>query len=380
MPSRPLRVLIVDDSAVVRQILSSLLAGAGDMAVTTAADPYIALRKMEQERPDVIVLDLELPRMDGLTFLRRLMREPAPVPVVVCSGHVGKGTEMALRALDEGAVEVLARPKIGVREFLQESAVTLADAVRAAAGARLAHRLPRRTADAVLPVRPLPVRPLPAQPHLAQRPAGSPGRAPRLIAIGASTGGPEAILRILEALPVDAPPLLIVQHMPEGFTTAFARRLDTTCRIAVKEAEDGDPVLAGRALLAPGNRHLLLVRRGAGWAAEVRDGPLVCRHRPSADVLFRSVAQEAGALAAGVILTGMGSDGADGLLEMRRAGAATYAQNEESCVVFGMPKEAIARGAAGEVLPLSEIPRALLRPSPAAPAGESRRSAERAGE
>lgn len=375
MPSRPLRVLIVDDSAVVRQILSSLLAEAGDMAVTTAADPYIALRKMEQERPDVIVLDLELPRMDGLTFLRRLMREPVPVPVVVCSGHVGKGTEMALRALDEGAVEVLARPKIGVREFLQESAVTLADAVRAAAGARLAHRLPRRTADAVLPARPLPARSLPVQ-----RPAGSPGRgAPRLIAIGASTGGPEAILRILEALPVDAPPLLIVQHMPEGFTAAFARRLDTTCRIAVKEAEDGDPVLAGRALLAPGNRHLLLVRRGAGWAAEVRDGPLVCRHRPSADVLFRSVAQEAGPLAAGVILTGMGSDGADGLLEMRQAGAATYAQNEESCVVFGMPKEAIARGAAGEVLPLSEIPRALLRPSPAAPAGESRRSAEREG-
>jgi two-component system chemotaxis response regulator CheB len=373
VPPGPLRVLIVDDSAVVRLILSSLLTEAGDMVVSTAADPYIALRKMEQERPDVIVLDLELPRMDGMTFLRRLMHEPVPIPVVVCSGHVGRGSQLALRALDEGAVEVLAKPKIGVREFLQESAVLLVDAVRAAAHARIAPRLPRRTADAVLPARRPPLTDPAASPAL-------PGRNPRVIAIGASTGGPEAILRILEALPPSAPPILIVQHMPEGFTAAFARRLDAACRIEVKEAEDGDAVLPGRALVAPGNRHLLLGRRGTGWAAEVRDGPLVCRHRPSADVLFRSVAREARGAATGVILTGMGDDGADGLLEMRQAGAATYAQSEESCVVFGMPKEAIARGAAGEVLPLSAIPRALLRPSPAAPAGELRRSAGRAGE
>jgi two-component system chemotaxis response regulator CheB len=371
VPSGPLRVLVVDDSAAVRQILTSLLTEAGDMVVATAADPYIAQRKMEQERPDVIVLDLELPRMDGLTFLRRLMRDPVPVPVVVCSGHVGQGSETALRALDEGAVEVLARPKIGVREFLQESAVTLVDAVRAAAGARLrpSRRIPLQPSTPVLPAR------APA----AAGPGGASGRRSRLIAIGASTGGPEALLRILEALPADAPPILIVQHMPEGFTAAFARRLDAACRMTVKEAEDGDAVLPGRALLAPGNRHLLLARRGTGWAAEVRDGPLVCRHRPSADVLFQSVAREAGSAATGVILTGMGSDGADGLLEMRRAGATTYAQNEESCVVFGMPKEAIARGAVGEVLSLADIPRALLRPSPAALVAESRRSGGRGG-
>jgi two-component system chemotaxis response regulator CheB len=351
----PLNVLVIDDSAVVRQILSALLSVQGGMNVTAAADPYIALRKMEKERPDVIVLDLEMPRMDGLTFLRKIMRED-PIPVVICSGHAAQGTDVALRTLEEGAVDVLARPRIGVKEFFHESAVQVIDAVRAAAQARLGPgrgsvgrpRLaavePARNADSVLP-------PLSASP--------SPGAQP-VVAIGASTGGPEALRKILEQLPAEAPPVVIVQHMPEGFTAAFARRLDQTCRIEVKEAADGDAVVSGRALIAPGNRHLLLVRRGAGYAVQVREGALVSRHRPSVDVLFRSVAQAAGPAAVGCILTGMGNDGAAGLLEMKQAGATTYAQDEESCVVFGMPREAIEIGAVDAVLPLAKLPRALL--------------------
>jgi two-component system chemotaxis response regulator CheB len=354
MSRKPIRVLIVDDSAVVRQLLAALLSSSGEMSVATAADPLIALRKMEQERPDVIVLDLEMPRMDGMTFLRKIMRDD-PIPVVVCSGHAGAGSEAALRALDEGAVEVLAKPKIGVSQFLQESAVTLSDAVRAAAHARRVPRLrvePKRSADAVLPARPFRA--------LSQTDAGR--MVDRVVGIGASTGGPEAIQCILEALPESCPPVLIVQHMPEGFTAAFARRLDASCRIQVREAVDGDEVLPGRALVAPGNRHLLLSRRGGRFVAAVQDGPLVSRHRPSADVLFRSVAQQAGPAATGAILTGMGNDGAAGLLEMKQAGAATYAQSEESCVVYGMPKEAVALGAVDEILPLEDIAVALLRP------------------
>lgn len=373
MPRKPIHVLIVDDSAVVRQILASLLSGNGDMTVATAADPLFALRKMEQERPDVIVLDLEMPRMDGMTFLRKIMRED-PIPVVVCSGYAGSGSEAALRALDEGAVEVLAKPKIGVSQFLQESAVIFADAVRAAAHARRVPRLrvePKLSADAVLPARPF--RPIPAGG------SGGSGGIGRVVAIGASTGGTEAIHRILAELPESCPPILIVQHMPEGFTAAFARRLDAACRIKVAEAVDGDELLPGRALVAPGNHHLLLSRHAGRSVVEVRDGPLVSRHRPSVDVLFRSVAQVAGPAAVGAILTGMGNDGSAGLLEMKQAGAATYAQSEETCVVFGMPREAVALGAAGEILPLEEIAPALLRPASAARGGGSWRSGWRAG-
>jgi len=348
MLRKSLHVLVVDDSAMVRQLLSALLAEDGAITVSVAADPVIALRKMAQARPDVIVLDLEMPRMDGMTFLRKIMRED-PIPVVVCSGHAGSGTETALRALEEGAVEVLAKPKVGIREFLYESAVTLTDAVRAAAHARVAPlRLPqpRLSADAVLPIH---------LPRLAWSGCGQ-----RVVAVGASTGGTDALAAVLSHLPKDAPPLVVVQHMPEGFTAAFAHRLDQVCRIEVKEAADGDAALPGRALIAPGNRHTMLVRSGSGYAVEVRDGPLVCRHRPSVDVLFRSFAQAAGRDGMGVILTGMGNDGAAGLLEMREAGAETCAQNEETCVVFGMPKEAIALGGAAAVLPLAEIPHAIL--------------------
>jgi two-component system, chemotaxis family, protein-glutamate methylesterase/glutaminase len=351
MAPKALHVLVVDDSAMVRQLLATLLAEDGSITVAVAADPVIALRKMEQKRPDVIVLDLEMPRMDGMTFLRKIMRED-PIPVVVCSGHAGSGTETALRALEEGAVEVLAKPKVGLREFLYEAAVTLTDAIRAASHARVrpsARPAPRLSADVVLP----------AKPPLSAAWAGG---GQRVVAIGASTGGTDALTTVLSQLPQDAPPLIIVQHMPEGFTAAFAHRLNQVCRITVKEAAHGDAAVPGRALIAPGNRHTLLVRSGFGYAVEVRDGPLVCRHRPSVDVLFRSFAQTAGRDGLGVILTGMGNDGAAGLLEMRQAGAATCAQSEETCVVFGMPKEAIALGAAATVLPLGEISHAILAP------------------
>jgi two-component system chemotaxis response regulator CheB len=332
--------------------MTAVLSQERDLTVSVAADPIIALEKMKLARPDVILLDLEMPRMDGLTFLRKVMAED-PIPVVVCSGVVGRGTEGALRALEEGAVEVMAKPKFGVRDFLHDSALMLIDTVRGAAQARV-RRLrsalqpsqQRLTADAVLP--PLQNPPLTLTTD-------------KVVAIGASTGGTEALRSVLEAMPPDAPGLVIVQHMPEGFTAAFAERLNQTCQIEVKEAVNHDRVLQGRALIAPGNRHTLLVRSGAHYAVEVIDGPLVSRHRPSVDVLFRSVARAAGPNAVGVIMTGMGSDGAEGLLEMKRAGAATIGQDEATCIVFGMPKEAIDRGAVDEVIPLSRIPAATLK-------------------
>jgi two-component system chemotaxis response regulator CheB len=342
----PVRVLVVDDSAVVRQTMVAVLAQAGGFEVTVAADAVIAAEKMERSRPHVIVLDLELPRVHGLDFLRKLMRAERPIPVVICSGR--SGTE-AMTALEEGAVAVVGKPRLGVREFLFESALLLVDTVRGAAAARIKPRrspapAPKLGADAVLPAR--------------RAPGGL--RTDRLLALGASTGGTEALHALLSALPADAPAILVVQHMPEGFTRAFAARLDRACAIEVKEAEDGDPVRAGRALVAPGNRHMILRRRGASYHVELNDGPLVSRHRPSVDVLFRSVAQAAGPNAVGVILTGMGDDGAAGLLEMKQAGAHTLAQDESTSVVFGMPKEAIARGAVDDVLPLPRLAAAAL--------------------
>ena len=349
--NRPLTVLVVDDSAVVREVMVALLSLERGMTVITASDPLIAMEKMKGTRPDVIFLDLEMPRMDGLTFLRKIMLED-PIPVVVCSGLAGQGTEAALRALEEGAVEVVTKPKFGVRDFLHESAVMLIDIVRGAAQAHLRPRGPssgsssrRATVDAVPP---------PKKSALTFT-------SDKVVAIGASTGGTEALRAVLEAMPPDAPGLVVVQHMPEGFTAAFAQRLNQTCPIEVKEAARGDRVREGRALIAPGNRHTVLVRSGAHYTVDVTDGPLVSRHRPSVDVLFRSVAQAVGPNAVGVILTGMGNDGATGLLEMKQAGAPTIAQDEATCVVFGMPKEAILRGAVDEVVPLSQIPALLLK-------------------
>jgi two-component system, chemotaxis family, protein-glutamate methylesterase/glutaminase len=339
-----IQVLVVDDSAVVRQALSAILRGAG-MHVETASDPILAQEKMRRARPDVIVLDIEMPRMDGLTFLRGLMRED-PLPVVVCSGLAGPGTDCAIAALEEGAVEVVAKPRLGVKGFLEESARRMVQAVRAAAQAR--------------------IRP-PVRPEAATATAPAPARAPlrqtthKVIVVGASTGGTEAIRAFLAHMPPDAPGIAIVQHMPEVFTAQFARRLDGLCRIEVKEAEQDDRLAPGRALIAPGNRHLVVRRTGAVYCVDVEDGPPVSLHRPSVDVLFRSAARSAGANAVGVLLTGMGDDGADGLLALREAGGHTIAQDEATCVVFGMPREAIARGAAKDVLPLSRIPNAVLR-------------------
>ncbi len=349
MAKPELRVLVVDDSAVVRETMTAVLSQEG-IDVTVAADPLIAMEKMKRSRPDVILLDLEMPRMDGLTFLRKIMAED-PLPVVVCSALGGRGTEAALQAMEYGAIDVVTKPSFGVRDFIQESAVLLVDAVRGAAQARKRLRQPAIA---------LPTDKLTADAVLGQTKKALKTTTDKVVAIAASTGGTEALRVILEHLPPGAPSMVIVQHMPELFTAAFAKRLDQTSSIEVKEAVDGDRVLDGRALIAPGNHHMLLVRSGAHYTVRVTDGPLVSRHRPSADVLFRSVAQEAGPNAVGIILTGMGDDGAEGLLEMKQAGAVTIAQDEESCVVFGMPREAIARGAVDTVASLERIPGLLL--------------------
>lgn len=342
----PIHVLVVDDSAVVRQVMQAVLCQEKGMAVSVAADPLIAMQKMKVKRPDVILLDLEMPRMDGLTFLKKIMAEEA-IPTLICSGVAGRGTEMALRALDHGAVGIVTKPKLGVQNFLHESALVLIDMVWSAAGARVIRRPPppsavRRT--------PSPMAPAKFYPTDAQG----------IIAIGASTGGTEALTEILTALPVDAPGIVIVQHMPEHFTQAFAKRLNELCAIEVKEGANGDRIKPGQALIAPGNRHVSVARDGQRYHIEVTDGPLVSRHRPSVDLLFRSVASVAGANAIGIILTGMGNDGAAGLLKMKKAGASTIAQNEESCVVFGMPKEAILLGAVDYILPLERIASSAL--------------------
>ena len=351
-----LHVLVVDDSAVVRQVMMAILTSDRNIKVSIAADPIIAFKKIEKDPPDVVITDLEMPRMDGLTFIRKIMARQ-PLPVIVCSGLTEKRMELAISALELGAVEVITKPKLGVHAFLHESALMLLDVVWSAANAKVDSRPiprvpPRNSADAVLPLGPLP--------RLA--PSGE-----KLIAVGASTGGTEAIRTFLQAMPLACPAIVIVQHMPEMFTRAFAERLNKDCAIAVKEAADGDPIVSGRALIAPGNHHLIVERDGASYVARINDGPLVSRHRPSVDVLFRSVARSAGRDAVGIIMTGMGNDGAQGLLEMRDAGARTIAQDESSCVVFGMPKEAITRGAALSILPLQQISDAALKLSGRAP-------------
>ena len=345
-----IHVLVVDDSAVVRQVMQGILSTDPKITVSVAADPIIAFAKMEREMPDVVITDLVMPRMDGLTFLRKIMAEK-PLPVVVCSEVAHRRTEDAISALELGAVEVIKKPKLGVRDFLHESAVMLIDVVRSASQAKLTPTpfltvAPRNTADVVLTLGRV----------SRHRIAGD-----KIIAVGASTGGTEALREFLQAMPADCPGIVIVQHMPEVFTRAFADRLNRDCTIAVKEAADGDQILNGRALIAPGNHHLLVHSSASGYVAQVTDGLLVSRHRPSVDVLFRSVAKSAGSNAVGVIMTGMGNDGAQGLLEMRNCGALTIAQDEASCVVFGMPKEAIARDAVAAVVPLRVIAETALK-------------------
>ncbi|MFZ0804952.1 MAG: chemotaxis response regulator protein-glutamate methylesterase [Candidatus Sulfotelmatobacter sp.] len=349
MSTAKIKVLIVDDSALVRQTLTDVLSSDPDIEVIgTAGDPFVAAERIAEQLPDVITLDIEMPRMDGLTFLQKIMAQH-PIPVVICSSLAEEGAQSTLKALEYGAVEIITKPRLGSKQFLEESQVMLCQAVKAAAQARIrahsSHTVePKLTADSVL-----------------SRATGAMiATTEKIVAIGASTGGTEALRVLLEALPADAPGMVIVQHMPEMFTRAFAKRLDSLCEISVKEAEPNDTVLRGRALVAPGNHHMLLKRSGARYYVDIKDGPLVCRHRPSVDVLFRSAARYAGQNAVGVIMTGMGDDGANGMLEMKEAGAVTIAQDEETCVVFGMPNEAIKRDAVEHVLPLPAIARAIL--------------------
>ncbi len=356
---KPIRVLIVDDSASVRQVLTSILTDDnGFEVIGAAADAYAAARRLQAELPDVMILDIEMPGMDGLTFLRKIMAQ-RPIPVVICSTLTDAGSATLFDALEAGAVDVLPKPRIDTRNALLETAERLRHAVRAAAAARIRPARPRMivekklTADVILP---------PPVPGRDRRVTD------RIVCIGSSTGGTETLRDVLEKLPADAPGIAIVQHMPEKFTAAFARRLNGLCAMEVKEAEDGDEICAGRVLIAPGNRHMLVQRIGARYQAVLKDGPPVSRHRPSVDVLFRSAAQHAAANALGIIMTGMGDDGARGLLEMRKVGALTLAQDEASCVVFGMPKEAIAAGAVERITPLSRVPREILDFASAQPA------------
>jgi two-component system chemotaxis response regulator CheB len=354
--NRRTRVMIVDDSAVVRRFLSDLLTRAGFEVMATAPDPLFAIELLKKDKPDVMVLDVEMPRMDGISFLKQLMSS-APLPVVMCSTLTEQGAATTMAALAAGAVGIVTKPKAGLKSFVQDDGNGIVAALKAAARVNVGalSRFPAGAAS-------------------AGTGAGRSGMAPavptllapmistteRVIAVGVSTGGVQAIEQVLPRLPRNAPGMVIVQHMPEKFTASLATRLDGLCAMQVREARHGDRVLPGVALIAPGGRHTRMVRSGAQYHVEVFDGPVVNHHRPSVDVLFRSVATAAGANAIGLIMTGMGDDGARGLREMRNAGAWTLAQDEASCVVFGMPKEAIKLGAVDEVVPLGHIAERLL--------------------
>lgn len=349
---KKIRVLIVDDSSVVRQTLAELLSSDPMIEVMgTASDPFVAVSKIKDEVPDVITLDVEMPKMDGLTFLNKIMMQH-PIPVVICSSLTEKGSDTAIKALEYGAVEIITKPKLGTKQFLEESRIHICDIVKAAASVDIKKYVKRK----------LEIQPKLSADAVIQKATNKAmlQTTEKVVVVGASTGGTEALRVFLEAFPSDTPGIVIVQHMPENFTSAFAKRLDGLCKISVKEAEDGDTVIRGRALIAPGNFHLLLKRSGARYFVEVKDGPLVSRHRPSVDVLFRSAARYAGKNAVGVIMTGMGDDGAKGMLELHEAGAFTIAQDEKTSVVFGMPNEAIKLGGVKKILPLESISHQVL--------------------
>ncbi|HEX5842807.1 MAG TPA: chemotaxis response regulator protein-glutamate methylesterase [Pseudomonas sp.] len=348
-----IKVMIVDDSAVMREVMQQLLAPHKDIEVVGAAmDPLLAMQKMNTAWPDVILLDVEMPRMDGITFLRQIM-STRPTPVVICSTLTEKGADITLQALAAGAVEVITKPTMGLREFLQDSAQEMLTAIRTAAKARV-------RSQAAAP--PAPASKLSADVLLSPPVGGLNNQrtTERIVVLGTSTGGTQALEVLLSQLPRSAPGIAIVQHMPERFTRSFAERLDSLCAIEVREAQNGDRLLPGLALIAPGGRHMLVKRSGGQYLVEVKDGPLVSRHRPSVDVLFRSAAVQAGRNVLAVIMTGMGDDGARGLKELHEAGARTYAQDEESCVVFGMPKEAIKLGGVDQVIALDDIPGVIM--------------------
>ncbi len=347
-----IKVLIVDDSALVRQTLADILSSdAGIEVIGMAQDPIVAVQKISEQVPDVITLDVEMPRMDGITFLQKLMSQH-PIPVVMCSSLTDSGNETALKALEYGAVEIITKPKMGTKQFIEESKIRICDSIKAAASAKLKSIRPVRevtpkyTADVIME---------------APNTKAMIMTTEKIVSVGASTGGTEALSVFLQMLPEDTPGIVIVQHMPENFTAAFAKRLNSICKVTVKEAENNDSVVRGHVLIAPGNKHTLLKRSGARYYVEVKEGPLVSRHRPSVDVLFRSTARYAGKNAVGIILTGMGDDGAQGMKEMHDAGAKTIAQDEASCVVFGMPNEAIKLGGVDKILPLEKIAAEMMR-------------------
>ncbi len=349
------RVLVVDDSASVRQTMVDVLSADPDIEVMgVASDPFVAARRIAEDVPDVITLDVEMPRMDGITFLRKIMSQK-PIPVVMCSSLTEAGSETLMQALEAGAVDVILKPRIGAADHLAEVGERIRDVVKAAARARVGARKPvarrldtgaKLTADAVLPP--------PSGAAMART-------TEMVVCVGASTGGTEALREVLQSLPANAPGVVVVQHMPAGFTAAFAKRLNSLCEVEVQEARHGDPVLRGHVLIAPGDKHMLLERHGARYQVAIKDGPPVSRHRPSVDVLFRSAARAAGKNGMGVIMTGMGDDGARGLSEMKEAGAHTVAQDEATSIVFGMPREAIARGAVDKVLALDHIARDIMQ-------------------
>ncbi len=356
--STKIKVMIVDDSALVRQVITQAISRDPSIEViATAQDPIFALEKLKNQWPDVIVLDIEMPRMDGLTFLKKIMAEH-PTPIIICSSLAEKGAQVTMEALAAGAVSIITKPKIDLKAFLQDAANDIVANIKAAARANMRavrqmastpHPLvnrPKLSAEVMLP-----------STHTGERMNVT---TDKLIAIGTSTGGTQALEAVLTKLPAVCTGIVIVQHMPERFTAMFAERLNNLCQIEVREGKDGDRVRPGLALIAPGGKHMLLKRSGAQYYVEVRDGPLVNRHKPSVDVLFRSVAQVAGKNALGIIMTGMGDDGARGLREMHDTGAQTIAEDESSCVVFGMPKEAIKLGAAEKVIPLDTIPKEII--------------------
>lgn len=349
---KKIRVLIVDDSALVRQTISEIISSDPELEVmATAGDPFNAAEKIQIEVPDVITLDIEMPLMDGLTFLKKIMSQH-PIPVVICSSLTTAGSDTISKALQYGAVEIITKPNIGTKVFLEESRIRICDSIKAAFHADIKKYQkslftpnPKISADVILAK---------SKPTLTET-------TDKVIILGASTGGTEAINCFLHALPGNIPGIVIVQHMPEHFTASFAERLDRNCAMSVKEAANNDSVLRGQVLIAPGNRHMLLKRSGARYYVEVTDGPLVNRHRPSVDVLFRSAARYAGKNAVGIILTGMGDDGAKGMKEMFDAGAYNIAQDEDSCIVFGMPKEAIDAGGVSKILPLDKIAGEIIK-------------------
>jgi len=357
-----IKLMIVDDSALVRQTITKLFENDEDIEViASASDPFMAVEKLKTVVPDVITLDIEMPRMDGLTFLQKLMQQH-PLPVVICSSKAEKGSENVFKALEYGACEIITKPKIGTRQFFEESKILFKEAIMASK-LIFEHRTSKKTGKSL----PRPMKNHKIPPKLTADAMLNKPKKPisietteQIIIVGASTGGTEAIRSLLEKMPLNSPGIVIVQHMPEHFTAAFSKRLDGLCEISVKEAENNDTVLKGRALIAPGGKHMLLKRSGARYYVEIKNGPLVSRHRPSVDVLFRSAARYVGSNALGVILTGMGDDGAQGMLEMKECGAYNIAQDEASCVVYGMPQEAVKKNAVDIIMDLDDIPKHLI--------------------